>query len=366
MTLIFTSYASAPEYNQPGEWLKRIEGYTGILESLSHNHKVIGIERINYEGEYTKEGVQYYFIRQKNKVVHFPWRMHRMIKNLKPDAVFINGFIFPAQVFQLRLQLGSAVKIIIIHRSEKPFEGLKKYVQNMAYRCANAYLFTSSEFGKQWIENGNVSNQKKVYEVFHGSSVFKCEDKVSAKSAVGVTGSPLFLWVGRLDNNKDPLTVLKGFAAFLNFQPLAKLYMIYHTEELLQDVNNFIQQDKKTMQAVSLIGKIAHEQLQHWYNSADFIISGSHYEGGGIAVVEALSCGCIPVITDIKSFRKITGPGKCGLLYKPGDHKDLLMALMKTTAMDIDKERAKVLQQFNEEFSFEAIANKMNTIIAAL
>jgi glycosyltransferase involved in cell wall biosynthesis len=366
MKFIFTSYVSSPEYDQPDQWLKRIEGYTCILESLSHDHTVLGIEKINYEGEYEQNGVQYYFIKQKKKTVRFPWRMHRLIKQLQPDVVFINGFIFPLQIIQLRLKLGTRVKIIVIHRSEKPYKGAKKYLQMLADRCVSAFLFSSAEFGKQWVENGNISTQKKIYEVLHGSSVFSPGDKAAARSSLDISGSPVFLWVGRLDANKDPLTVVKGFTAFLSYEPMAKLYMIYHTEELLQQVNSLINQDEKTRQAIKLVGKVTHQQLQTWYNAADFIISGSHYEGGGIAVCEAVSCGCIPVITDIISFRKMTGPGKCGLLYEPGNDKALLESLVQTTKMEMENERDKVLKQFNEELSFEAIARKIELVIISL
>ena len=51
---------------------------------------------------------------------------------------------------------------------------------------------------------------------------------------------------------------------------------------------------------------------------------------------------------------------------KPGNEKDLLAALLQTKEMDMEKERNKVLQQFKEELSFEAIAKKINTIIASL
>ncbi len=113
MKLVFTSYTSSPEYSQPALWLKRIEGYTGILKSLARNNIVTGIERISYEGELEQNGVQYYFIKQKKKVVRLPWRMHRLVKKLQPDVIFVNGFIFPLQIIQLRLKLGRRVKIII-------------------------------------------------------------------------------------------------------------------------------------------------------------------------------------------------------------------------------------------------------------
>ncbi len=366
MKIVSTSYTNTADFNDPEAWLNRISFYTGILEGLAIQNQVESIEQINYTGRLERKGVYYHFLNYKKNKLYFPLQLHAFIKKLEPDVVLVNGFIFPLQIIQLRLKLGRAVKIIVINRSEKPFTGIKKYLQGMADKSVNAYLFTSSEFGEQWTRNGNIRHPKKIYEIMHGSSVFSPGDKDKARSALSVTGSPVFLWVGRLDNNKDPLTVVKAFAAFLYFQPSAKLYMIYQAEDLLQDVSDLINQNEKTIQAIRLVGKVPHQQLQDWYSSTDFIISTSHYEGGGIAVCEAMSCGCIPILTDIISFRKMTGPGKCGLLFEPGNDAALLKKLMQTMQLDIQQESSKTLRQFEAELSFEAIAKKINHVINSL
>jgi glycosyltransferase involved in cell wall biosynthesis len=141
--------------------------------------------------------------------------------------------------------------------------------------------------------------------------------------------------------------------------------MIYQEGELLKEVERKIDLDRKTSANIQLVGKVSRHELNAWYNSADFIISGSHYEGSGIAVSEAMSCGCIPILTDIPSFRRMSGMGNCGFLYRPGHDQDLLSALLKTKELDLSNEKEKVLRQFNDELSFEAIARKINRIIEA-
>ncbi len=364
MRIVSTSYIKTEGFNDPDDWLKRISFYTGIFNELAKQHDVISIERINYEGECQQNGVQYFFIRLKRKIVRFPFRMHRLIKNLQPDVVFVNGFIFPLQIIQLRLKLGRSVKIVVLHRAEKPFNGFRKHFQKLADKCVDSYFFTSSEFGIEWMNKGIISNEYKIKEVIQASSSFHPEDNATARSSLSVSGAPVFLWVGRLDANKDPITVVKAFINFHSFQPSAKLYMIYQTDDLLGEVKKLIGTCEIAMDGIILVGKIPHEQLQTWYSSADFILSGSHYEGGGIAVSEAMSCGCIPVVTDIVSFRRMTGPDKCGFLYKPGDEKKLLKILLQTNTMNVQQERDKVLKQFSTELSFEAIARKINVVIA--
>lgn len=360
MKIVSTSYINTPEYTDPEKWLERISFYTGLLEALAKRHLVESIEQINYSGDIQKNGVRYHFLNFKKRQLYFPLALHRYIKNLDPDVVFVNGFVFPLQIIQLRKTLGKKVKIIVLHRAEKPFTGVKRLVQRIADNAVNAYLFVSDEFGEEWMKKGIIKDKKKIHEVMQSSSSFQPGNKEHSKRSLSITGDPVFLWVGRLDKNKDPLTVIKAFKKYLSIRPTAKLYMIYQSEQILAEVKEI---SIEFNNAIHLIGKIDHLQLQTWYSAADFFISGSHYEGSGIAACEAMSCGCIPVLTNIISFRRMTGPGKCGLLYEPGNANELLSALLKTNEMYIENEKEKTLEQFRTELSFEALSKKIDTII---
>ncbi len=365
MRIVFTSYSSSPEYKDMVSWLERIIAYNGILEHMSKNHSVHSVERIGCEGKHVSSGVSYHFIRQEKRVVYFPRRLHKKVKELRPDFVLVHGLIFPLQVIQLRMALGRHVKIICLHHAEKPYKRWGRIVQRLADWFVDAYLFTSTEFGKQWVEQGNISRKEKIYEVMEASSVFSPADKTKARNRLSIKASPVFLWVGRLNENKDPLTVVNAFIRFHRHCPSASLYMIFHEDDLLSEILHCIKKEDAGA-FIHLVGKIPHEQLGNWYNSADFILSGSHYEGSGVAVCEAMSCGCIPVLTNIMSFRRMTGPGKCGFLYEPGNAEQLLSLLVQTIHLDWEKERTKTLQQFKEELSFEAIARKIEAVIASV
>ena len=363
MKIVSTGYVNTPGFSDPQQWLDRISFYTGILEELAKTHEVHSIEQISYKGELKQRGVQYHFLNFTIPVPYFPFSLHSYIKKLKPDIVFVNGFIFPLQVIQLKQALSNYTKIIIINHAERPATGTKRFLQQQADRAVHKYFFTSKEQGMDWVKKGIITDEKKIAEVMEASSTFTVIDKEQARVKTKAKGHPVFLWVGRLDANKDPMTMLRAFAKFVVHQPLARLYMIYHTEELKEEIMEYCKNNETVQHAVELVGKSAHKELQYWFSSADFIISASHYEGSGIAVCEAMSCGCIPILTDIASFRKMTGPGKCGFLYKPGDDTALLKILEQTIHLDKENEKKKVLQQFKEELSFEAIAKKINTVI---
>jgi glycosyltransferase involved in cell wall biosynthesis len=364
MRFVFLSYNYSPNINTPQDWVKRINFYVGSLEYLSKTNTVIRIDQINYEGNFIHNGVQYFCLNTKKKKNYFPLKLHRFVKKLKPDVVIVSSFHFPIQIIQLRLVLGNKIKIFIQNHAEKPFEGVKKYLQKLADKYINAYFFVSHEMGKDWLKKGNLASQKKIYEVMEVSSVFHPIDKTEAKSKIGVIGSIVFLWVGRLNENKDPITVIKSFLKFSELYSGANLYVIYQTEELLDEIKKIIK--KENRDSIRLIGNIEHKEMLYWYNSSDFIISGSHYEGSGTAVCEAMSCGCIPIATNISAFKMITDNGNCGILYDAGNEQQLLSALIETTRINVEEKKIKSLQQFRKKLSFEAIATKIQEIAESL
>jgi glycosyltransferase involved in cell wall biosynthesis len=364
MHFVFVSYNYSPDFTSPATWITRIKVYVGSLECLSKQNTVSRVEQINYAGNYQHNGIQYYFTNFGTRK-YFPYKLNHFVKQLHPDIVFVSGLHFPLQVIQLRLILGKKVRIIAQNHAEKPFTGIKKYLQKIADRCIDGYLFASRDMGIDWVKKGNLASPGKIHEVMEVSSVFYPLEKQIAKANTGVEGKPVFLWVGRLNENKDPLNVISAFLQFVNSEPLASLYMIYHTVELLPQINALLEKSPNK-NAVKLVGQVPNDNLLYWYNSADYILSGSYYEGSGTAVCEAMSCGCIPIVTDISAFRAITDNGNCGLLYEAGNQQALLSALVKSQSMDTSEKRIKTLAWFNQNLSFDAIAYKIQAIADSL
>jgi glycosyltransferase involved in cell wall biosynthesis len=177
-----------------------------------------------------------------------------------------------------------------------------------------------------------------------------------ARQQTGMQGTPVFLWVGRLDANKDPLTILAGFEVLFTKYPQASLYMIYNDDQLLQAVTQKINATEILKQRVHLLGSVAHQTIEHYYNSTDYFVLGSHYEGSGYALSEALRCGCVPVITNIPSFTMMTDQERLGALWQPGNTASLVAAAEAAMAKPLEQEANACIDFFRDALSFEAIA----------
>ena len=89
--------------------------------------------------------------------------------------------------------------------------------------------------------------------------------------------------------------------------------------------------------------------------AADVFVLGSHREGSGYAAIEAMAGGAIPVLTDIPSFRALTGNGRIGALWTPGEPQSLADALASVMARPLAREREAVRTRFQTTFTWRAI-----------
>jgi glycosyltransferase involved in cell wall biosynthesis len=349
-------------YNEPELWLKRINFFTVLVEEMAKTTEVKSIHCINHSGVLQKNGAEFHFLKISWLQFLFPFGIHRYVRKLNPEAVVVHGLPFPWHVLWLRQRLGKKIKIVVQHHAERPLRHYKRILQKLIDPFISAYIFTSLEQARPWVEQRQIKSLGKVFEIMEVPSVFGPLDKKEAIKKTDVKGGTIYLWVGRLDANKDPITLVTAFIRFTTVNQDAHLYVVFHGDELIGEVKEVLLGCPGAAGRITLVGKVEHDELLYWFNSADFIISTSHYEGSGIAVSEAMSCGCIPILTNIPSFRMMSGNGKCGITFPPGDTDGLLQALVKSEQLVVSVERDRVLNQYREYLSAEAISEKMITL----
>ena len=356
LTIVHLSYVYVGEYRDHDTWIRRINFFTTILSAMAKHATVKSVHCIGYEGAVKHNDVEFYFFNTGRFFAQFPLRIHDRVKEFNPDAVIVHGLVFPLQIILLRKALGSGVKIFVQHHAEKPLRFYKRFLQAIADRYVEAYFFTAFGLAEPWVTSRQIGDASKIFEVMEVSSVFSPVDANTEDRA------KRYLWVGRLDGNKDPLTLIKGFGKFSEEVRGVKLTIIYRDGNLHQEVALLLEKNN-WKDSIDLKEDVPHEALSTWYNKSGFILSTSHYEGSGTAVCEGMSCGCIPVVTDIPSFGMMTGKGKVGFTFKAGDVNSLTQALYKTTLIEQEAERHKVIRHFTEHLSNEAIATRMLKII---
>ena len=341
--------------------MKRIVFSVGVMESMTRYAEVTGIYHIQFKGSLVRNGVRYYFTNLKKWRLLFPLRFIFFIWKLKPDVIILQGLIFPWQLLMLLVPIKNKPIVIGQHHAEKPFTDFRKYLARRADRLISAYLFSSIDLGKMWVNGGQISDLGKIKIVMGTSSPFRQIPREIARGELLIKGEQNYLWVGDLTSNKDPLTAINAFGEFVSSNPEAKLWMIYKENELESEVREII--SVKGISSVIMVGAVEHDQLLYWFNSVDFVVSCSHYEGSGIAICEALSCGCIPILSDIPSFRMLSNNGNHGLHFEVGSVEGLKKCLNQSLHVDKEELKRRGLEWFTNELSFDANARKIMTVI---
>ena len=74
---------------------------------------------------------------------------------------------------------------------------------------------------------------------------------------------------------------------------------------------------------VKLLGMIKHDDMWEYWNNIDVYLNFSDFEGSSLAMLEAMSCYCVPVVTDVSGTRDYIVNGENGLISGIGDIQSL-------------------------------------------
>ena len=342
----------APTLTDPGDLLDQYTTLTGWSEALleAGADRVIVVQRFHRRAIVTRHGVEY--------------RFGRVRQALQADIdvveiAHVHGLGFPGRTRLLRAMLGAPVPIVVQdHASGPPRFAASRAVRRWGFRPVDAFLFTSARLADPWRAANIIRRHHHVYEVLEASTTLRPMARAAARERSGITGSPALLWVGRLDTNKDPLTVLAGFERIIGPHPDASLTMVFGSDELLPDVRARLSNRPSLAGRVRLVGHVPHDELPAYYSAAEIFVLGSHHEGSGYALIEACACGAIPVVTRIPAFCVITGDGSRGALWSPGDDVSLTQTLLEMAGRDLGALRADLAVHFAKELSWTAVGRR--------
>jgi glycosyltransferase involved in cell wall biosynthesis len=353
MRLLYLNYVYDRELASPEDLLARYVTVSGTAEALaSGGVDVTVLQRFHRNARVDRNGVAYVFhadhLRPGLGRWDIPWDLHRAARRLEPTLVHANGLTFPLQLRALRSALPATTRLIAQDHAGAPSRRLR-VLHRWCFAPIDAFAFTTRDQAKPWLDTGVISARQPIYEITEGSTLFRRGDRAAARARTGLAGTPVVLWVGRLIALKDPVTVVRGFLSVLSEVPDAHLYMVYTDDTLRSAIPDH--------PAITLLGSRPHAELQAIYSSADYFVLGSHSESGGYSLLEAMACGVVPVVTDIPSFRQITGAS--GEVWTPGDPTAFAAAFRRAMTRPLPQASEATAADFERRLSFAAIARDL-------
>jgi glycosyltransferase involved in cell wall biosynthesis len=247
--------------------------------------------------------------------------------------------------------------ILVQDHGGLPPRGWRRRAWRSAFRPIAAAAFTAREQVAPWIESRVLCFKIRVFDVLEGSSTFGPGDRAAARAATGMFGDPCLLWTGRLDENKDPLMMLDAVERAAVDRPDLRLWCCFGKAPMLGAVEHRISASPVLRDRVVLLGTRPSDAMEAYYRGADFYVQTSHREVSGFSLLEALSCGTPPLVTDIPAARRIVGDA--GALTPVGDAAALASAIVEWSARDQSLLRAAARARFEDALTFDAIARQL-------
>lgn len=282
-----------------------------------------------------------------------PWRIKAALRDLRPDVVHFHGLAHP---LHLRASCAAGAPVLVQDHASRP-GGRGRLARRWSMRRATACAFTSADQAADFFRTGDLPPDIPILAVPECSTRFTAGNREAARSQSGVYGEPALLWVGRLNANKDPLLVLRSVRRALDKLAGLHLWCAYGAADLLPECEAILGDDPLLAERVHLLGKVAHQDIETLCRACDLFVSASRFEGSGYALLEAIACGLAPVVSDIPSFRALTGTGEIGRLVPVGDGEGLADAIVAQGLSPTP--RVDVLRLFDRELSPNALGRKL-------
>ncbi len=268
--------------------------------------------------------------------------LQKQIELFRPDVV--HAHLTPAQIW---CSLTRTANLVTTEHSThnrrrhwifKPFDLLlySRFKKIVCITEATKSSLTS------WIPNLNA----KTIVIHNGIDLSRFSENRQSREK-----SAILMMVGRFEFEKDQDTIIKALVHLENL----KFFLVgdgYRRIQLQNLVKLHNVEDR-----VHFLG--IKDNIPELLQMADIYIHSAHWEGFGLAVVEAMASGLPVIVSDIPGLRDVVGDA--GILFESGNVEQLVKCIRQLT----DNEELRYMKSARSisqasKFSIENTANEYN------
>ena len=169
-----------------------------------------------------------------------------------------------------------------------------------------------------------------------------------ARTALGLSGSPIVLTVGNLHEHKGQRLVLEAFALLLASHPQARLVIVGDGPD--GPALRARAPALNLAECVHFAGLVPNEALARWYSAADVMVLASSREGWPNVLLESMACGTPVVATAVGGIPEVLQDDQVGRLVSVREPGALAAALRDLLAAPPDRHHVRA---YAEGFSWD-------------
>ena len=247
-----------------------------------------------------------------------------ILKDISADI-----FLSPDGMIPLRTEvpcLPVIHDINFVHRTKDlPFFQSLYYRKQYKRFAENAVrIATVSEYSKKDISSSWNIDPAKIDVIYNGvseiyrNSVSRNEDSHSR--------NPYFIFVGNLSPRKNIPNMIRAFDNFRDKSSISHQLLIAGNRYYMNgEIDRLISQSDYKKDII-LLGKKNQEELKLLYTNAVALLFVPWFEGFGIPVVEAMSCGTPVITSNVTSLPEVSGDA--ALFVDPSSIADITAAMV--------------------------------------
>jgi alpha-1,3-mannosyltransferase len=175
----------------------------------------------------------------------------------------------------------------------------------------------------------------------------------------------LLISVGRLADNKRVDRLLRTFARVVKQRPTTKLVLIgpdWGLQSSLKALSTSLGIDKQ----VEFLGRVSDEDLLMYLSQASVWLSASEYESFGVALLEAMASGCVPIVQPLAAFKQLMQANVEGF-YADYENPELAASMILSALSLSSDERAEMIENARakaSQFSWRTVTKEFDELYA--
>ncbi|HEY2806926.1 MAG TPA: glycosyltransferase [Gemmatimonadales bacterium] len=261
-----------------------------------------------------------------------PIALVRAIRATRPDVVHLHSGAWYKGALAARLARVPRI-IFTEHGREHDDPALVRWLDRRAGAWTSTVVAVSERLHEYLVRVVGISKERVVTVPNGVDTAIFTPGPASAeiKRSLGLPADALVLGsVGRLEPVKAYSRLVEAYAQLRGENHGPPLVLVIYGEGT----------DRPTVEAtVDRLGLKDHVRLPGWttspadgYRLLDVFAMTSRSEGMSVSLMEAMSCGCCPVVTNVGSNAEVLGPELESQVIADGDGEALLRALREVLA----------------------------------